>query len=258
MSGLFWRMARQGLGSGLQVIDDVRTSIIEEPYTRDRSSIILPPEMHRDRIDWILLLSALSLLGIGLLMVLSSTSFTAQTAHGNPFGRFSAQSLRGFVGLVLLFVASRMDYRWLSTWSPWIAIGSALLLAAVFLPGIGEASKGSQRWLEVGPVRFQPIELARVGLIVYLARLLSKSPQKIERFTTGPLPAFLAAGVFMGLIIVQPSLGSALTLALTTLAMCLAAGMKRQHFLLVCLVGVIGLTLVLVFKSESYQVQRLM
>jgi len=251
-------IARWGFNSGRRFVRQIGTSMLEEPMGKDRSNIILPVEMHRDRIDWLLLLAVLSLLGIGLLMVLSSTSFTAQTAHGDPFGRFSAQGLRGLMGLLLMVVAIRSDYRILSTWAPWIAVGSALLLAAVFLPGIGEVSNGSQRWLEVGPFRFQPIEVARVGLIVYLARLLSKSPQKIQQFTTGPLPAFLAAGVFMGLIIVQPSLGSALTLALTALGMCLAAGMQRRHFLLVCLAGVIGLALVLVFKSESYQVQRLM
>jgi len=250
--------ARKGFDSGRRAIREIGTSMLEEPIVSDRSSIVLPEEMRNERLDWALLLATLALFGLGMLMVLSSTSFVAQTAHKDPFGRFANQGIRGLIGLVVMIVAVRMDYRRLSAWAPIIAIGSALLLLLVFLPGVGETSKGSQRWIGLGPVRFQPIELARLGLIIYLARLLSKPQARIARFTTGPLPAYLAAAVFMALIVIQPSLGSTLTLALTTLAMCLVAGMKRKHFLMTCLVGVVGLALVLVLKHDSYQVQRLM
>jgi cell division protein FtsW len=251
-------LARWGFDSGRRVIREIGTSMIEEPIVNDRSAIVLPQEMRNERVDWVLLLATLALFGLGMLMVMSSTSFVAQTAHKDPFGRFLSQGMRGIIGLVGLVALTRLDYRRLSDWSPLIAIASAFLLVAVFIPGLGETSKGSQRWLGIGPFRFQPIEVARVGLIIYLARLLSKPQARISRFTTGPLPAFLAAAVFMGLIVVQPSLGSTLTMAMTTLAMCLTAGMKRKHFLLVCLGGFLALVTVLIIKHDSYQVQRLL
>ena len=107
--------ARWGFNSGRNLVRQVGTSMIEEPIGKDRSTLVLPPSMQQDRIDWLLLLSALSLLGIGLLMVLSSTSFAAQTAQGNPYGRFFAQGVRGLIGVALMIVAIRLDYRRLSS-----------------------------------------------------------------------------------------------------------------------------------------------
>jgi cell division protein FtsW len=252
-------VATGGLSAGARSVRDVASAFVEPSWSEDRKKVVLPPELQQDRMDLMLLLVALTLFGLGVIMVFSASSFSSQFNHSGPYDRLIKQASRGLVGLLLLVGAARIDYRRWANLSLWIALATLVLLVLVLIPGIGHIKKGAQRWLALGPLVIQPTEFARLGLILYLARLLSKRPERIEGFSSGPLPALLVASVFMLAIVVQPNLGSTMAVALTALGMCLAAGMRWKHFLIMAAPAVVmGLFLVLGAEVfHAYQSDRI-
>lgn len=252
-------LTHRGLHGGRRTLGEIGRALTEPSWDADQTRIVLPAEMRQERVDLVLLFTTLALFGLGLVMVFSSTSIAAQYTHAGPFKRFFDQSIRGVVGLGFLFGLAFFDYRRLSPWAMWVAAGSAVLLLLLLIPGIGHTSKGATRWINLGPVNLQPTELARVGLIIYLARLLSKPPDRMQRFVTGPLPALLIAGVFILLILAQRSLGSSLALGITALAMCVMAGMRWKHYHLLVLTGIGGTAAALTLRIiHPYQFARIM
>lgn len=251
-------LTHRGLRGGRRTLGEIGRALTEPSWDADQNRIVLPAEMRQERVDLVLLFTTLALFGLGLVMVFSSTSFSAQYLHAGPFKRFFDQSIRGVVGLGFLFGLAFIDYRRLSPWAMWVAIGGAVLLGLLLIPGIGHSSKGATRWINLGPVNLQPTELARVGLVIYLARLLSKPPDRMQRFATGPLPALLITGAFIGLILAQKSLGSSLALGITAMTMCVMAGMRWKHFhlIVVPVVGVAVLAVVFGFV-HPYQIGRI-
>jgi cell division protein FtsW len=219
-----------GISAGARSVREVAEALREPSWTEDQKRIALPVEMRQERLDYVVFFTALGLFVLGLAMVFSAGAFAAQFHSSGPYARLLNQGIRGLVGIVLLVVVARIDYRRWDAWSPWIVIGTALSLILVLLPGLGHVKGGAQRWIGFGPVVIQPTEFARVALIVYLARVLSKRPEQMGQFQSGPLPAFIAAGVFMFLILLQPNLGSAAAIGLTVLMMCVVAGMRWKHF----------------------------
>jgi cell division protein FtsW len=253
------RGAKRGFNGARAGIRDLGIAILEPPARDDRGHILLPEEMRQDRIDWVLFASVVALFAFGLIMVFSSTSFVGAASQRDPYDRLIDQSIRGLIGLVLLFTLARLDYRRFSDWAPWIAIGSLLILVAVLVPGIGHESKGAQRWLGLGPIRIQPTEFARVGLTIYLARLLSKGPDKIGRFVSGPLPALVVGGAFMALIFLQKSLGCTIAVAATTICLCVLAGMRWKQFAIgaaAVLVLLIVAVVTMKLSGHDYQLAR--
>lgn len=250
----------RGAWPGARSVREVASALAGPTWPGEvRRTLALPPGMRQEHSDVILFLITIGLLGFGLTMVFSTGVFTGQFTGAGPYDRLVKQGFRGLVGLGLLLLASRVDYRRWARLSPWLAIGTLALLVAVFVPGLGHVSKGAQRWLSIGPIKIQPTEFARIGLILYLARILARPPERIERFATGPLPALLVVGLFMGLIALQPSLGSAVALALTGVILCVTAGMRWKHFLALAVPALL-LALLAVLGSEvfhAYQSDRI-
>jgi cell division protein FtsW len=223
-------VAGEGISAGGRSVRTVAHALIEPSWNEDQVRILLPAEMRQERIDLVLFTVALGLFVLGLVMVFSAGAFISNFNTAGPYGRLVNQGVRGLFGLVVLLVIAHIDYRRWDAWSPWIAAVTAFFLLLVLVPGVGHVKKGAMRWIGFGPVVLQPTEFARIGVIVYMARLLSKRPEKMEDFRSGPLPALLVSGAFMLLILKQPSLGSALAMGTTALVMCVVAGMRWKHF----------------------------
>lgn len=246
-----------GWSATRDAVQEVVAAFREPTWSPVRRTLASGPQRQGDRMDWILFLLVAALLVFGLTMVFSSSSVRAALNNHDPFNLLMQQALRGGVGLVLMLILARIDYRVWQGPSFWLAAGTFLLLLLVLIPGIGQVHKGAQRWLSFGPVSIQPTEFARIGCILLMARLLARHPSSMPRFHTGPLPAFLVALAFVAAIIKQPSLGSSLALGLTAFAMCFVARMRWKHIGLLIGSGValaaaaIGLELI-----HGYQLKR--
>ena len=152
------------------------------------------------------------LLGFGIAATYGAASLV--TVRGQSVGLdFAMRQLSGaLLGGVLLLLASRQDYyRWRVLAWPLLLVTLGLLLIPVlpFTTGIAPSVNGARRWIELGPVSFQPSELARVAVVVWCAMLAAKKGKQIREFKKGMLPFILVLGLVSFLILLQPNLSMA-------------------------------------------------
>jgi cell division protein FtsW len=169
----------------------------------------------------ILTLVTLALVAFGLVMVYSATSASAALDNGDPAYYLKRQAGYALLGLVLLVVASRIDYRVLRQLAPILVVSSLVLLLGVLVAG--QAVNGARRWISVGPAVFQPSELAKLALAVWAASYLTRKrpPQTLKQLWR---PVGLLTTVFCVLLLAEPDLGTAIAIMLMLAAMLLVAG----------------------------------
>lgn len=172
----------------------------------------------------------LVLLGIGATMVFSASSFMAMAEGGSAYSYLIRHCARIAVGLVFLVVAWAFPFQRWRHLAPALGVLGVLLLAVVLVPSPFRVTvNGVHRWLKVGPVLFQPSELAKVFLVIYLAAVLSRKGEKLKDLTHGFIPPLVVVGVFSFLVAKEPSLGCAVALFLNGLILLFAAGAKLKH-----------------------------
>ena len=163
----------------------------------------------------------LGLVAFGLVMVYSATSASAAIGNGDPMSFLKRQAVYALIGVVVMAIASRFDYHRLRYVAPPLLLASLALCAAVL--AVGPAINGARRWFIVGPASFQPSELAKLALCLFAAVYLSR--RRAPR-TLGELlkPLGLLTVLFCGLIVVEPDLGTTITICGMMLALLLVAG----------------------------------
>jgi cell division protein FtsW len=169
--------------------------------------------------------------------VWSASSALALEHHKNPHYFLIRQAIWAFVGLVAMVALLRFDYRRLR--QPTIVYGvvattTLLLIAVLFMPAVNE----THRWLRLGPLSFQPAELAKLTVVLFLAYHLEKRGERINEFLTTVFPALLLMGWFAFLIFIQPDLGSAATMVGAGCVMLFVAGVRMRYFALMALVAI--------------------
>src|SRR5581483_3431394 len=204
--------------------------------------------------DYVLLATALLLTVVGILMVYSAT--LADSPKDEPFfSTFSGhQAVFAAIGLVLLVVATLVDFRYVRSLGYPIYVLNLLLLLAVAV--IGHQSNGAQRWIDVGFFRFQPSELAKLLLIVTLAKFFADHQDRVQRFGTVALSLALIA-VPIVLVFLQPDFGTAMVMLAIWLGMAVMAGVRVSHLGL--LAGGLALCGPIVWQfMKEYQRNRLL
>ena len=171
----------------------------------------------------LLVLVTLGLVAFGLVMVYSATSAAATLGGGDAGYYLKRQGIYALVGLVLLVVASRSDFRRLRDLAPGLVVASLVLCLAVLV--VSEPINGARRWFVAGPASFQPSEVAKLALAVWIAAYLARRrpPETLKELAR---PIGLLTAVFCGLIILEPDLGTTITLVVMVSAVLLVAGTK--------------------------------
>jgi cell division protein FtsW len=201
----------------------------------------------------LLLLVTLALVAFGLVMVYSATSAPAALGNGDPSYYLRKQGLYALVGVALLLLLRRSGYRALRPLAPALVIATVVLLLVVL--AVGETINGATRWLQLGPVSFQPSELAKLALLVFAAAYLARRPPPT---TLGELvkPIGLITGVVCVLLLAQPDLGTAITIVIMLGGVLVVSGTPTR--LLVTAGGLcVGLVLVAAW-FEPYRRARLL
>ncbi|MEW6424855.1 MAG: putative lipid II flippase FtsW [Bacillota bacterium] len=188
--------------------------------------------------DFILFITVLALLSIGVIMVFSSTLwFATLPPFNDTFFFVRRQLIWALIGLAAMFIMMNYDYWRLKKWAGWLLLAGLLLLAVVLIPGVGVSRLGAQRWLNLGPVSFQPSELVKLCLVIFTGYGLSRRLNLIANFWVGMLPFLLLAGLAAGLVLLQPDLGTAVTIVGIVFVMVFAAGARIGQLLLIGLLG---------------------
>ena len=191
-------------------------------------------------VDSTLILILIMLLLAGLLVLFSATFYTAQD-RGDPLSEVRHQLLGIALGAAAMLVTSRIPYRfWRDTWVVTGALAiSAVLLILVIIPGIGRYLNGSRRWLSVGGISFQPSEIAKISLVLYLATTLTYRGRNIRSLITGVVPVLLVPGVLFLMIMAQPNLSTGGSILIVSLVMILIAGARWRHISLLTVCGLL-------------------
>jgi len=205
--------------------------------------------------DFVLFITTLALIGIGLIMVFSSSSVTSNVYYDDAYYYFKKQLMWAFIGLVAMIVVMKLNFNRLRDFAIPMLVLALICLVLVITP-LGTEVKGSSRWFELGPVRFAPSELAKLAFVLFLAKSMEANINKIRSFTQGVLPYVFMLALGCGLIMMQRDLGTAFVLAGTMFFMILVAGAKISHLGLITLPGVAAVFAAIIF--EPYRMERLM
>ncbi|MDJ0808955.1 MAG: putative lipid II flippase FtsW [Desulfobacterales bacterium] len=205
--------------------------------------------------DLRLLFPVLFLVGIGMVMVYSASSALALKKFGSSYFFLKKQALFALVGLMALVAARHFPYRlWQKLAYPAVVLVFLMLLAVLI--GWGHTAGGATRWLRVAGFTFQPSELARIALTIYLAYSLSKKSDRLREFAIGFMPHIIVLAMLLVPMTLQPDFGSVVILTLLTGIMMFAGGVPMRHLFLASMVLLpVGIYLLV---SAEYRIRRLM
>ncbi len=193
----------------------------------------------------------LGLVAFGLVMVYSATSASAAIGNGDPMSFLKRQAVYAFIGVVLMTLAARFDYHRLRYVAPPLVLAALVLCAAVLV--LGPPINGARRWFVLGPASFQPSELAKLALCLFAATYLARR-RPPQTFGALMKPLGILTAIFAGLIVVEPDLGTTITLCGMMLAILLVAGVPIR-LLLVASTLAIGMGLLAIW-IEPYRRAR--
>jgi len=194
-------------------------------------------EKNKCPFDALILVLVLALSGLGLVMLLSASTIMAEQRFGDAYFFFRPQLRNLVLGLGLMLVLSRVPYQfWVRRAYP--ALAACLIgLGLVLLPGVGHEVSGAHRWLRLPGFSLQPSETAKLAMVIYLAYSLSRKGPRNASLIYGLLPHLTLIGLTVGLILAEPDLGTAFSVALIAFIMMCVAGIKLWHLVALSLAG---------------------
>ncbi|MBO4539070.1 MAG: putative lipid II flippase FtsW [Clostridia bacterium] len=208
--------------------------------------------LFKNRSGYHILLFSLLLSLIGLVFVYSAGSYSAELRYGDAFFFVKKQAAALGVGLVAFFSGRFIKPEWLKK-CKWIVLAlSAVFLALVYVPGLGMSSYGATRWISFGFVTFQPSEISKFGLMIFLAGCLADHPP--TRIKNCIVPT-IAVIVCCSLVITEPNMSITMVMALSALLLFYAAGLPKKSFILLLIVAVLGAAGLIL--AEPYRLKRL-
>lgn len=203
-----------------------------------------------------LFLIVLLLITVGIVMVYSSSYVYAQVTYDDGAHYLKNQLLWALLGIAGMIVVTKIDYRLYMKWAyPFFGV-TVFLLLLLLVPGVGITIKDATRWIGVGNLTFQPSEIAKLALVIFLAKYLAVRKDRVKQFSQGLAVPLLVVGGVCLLILKQPDLGTAATIAGTAFLMLLVAGARISHL---SFLGLLGCGLVAVaILMEPYRIRRIM
>ena len=206
-------------------------------------------------LDYLLIFTTLVLVGFGLLMVYSTTGVVSQERMGDSLFFVKRQTLSTGIGLVFMLIATRVPLSLVRRISPILLPLCLLMLVFPLMPGVADRAGGASRWVKLGPIRFQPAEFVKVGVVVFMAGFFSRHELKIRSFLHGIVKPFAMVGVVTGLLLLQPDFGSSVVILLVVLAMALACGVRLAHVAMCSLV--LAVILGVLVALSPYRMMRI-
>lgn len=207
-------------------------------------------------IDWRFIVIIAVLLVFGL-FVLSSASYIAGQKKFNDHNYYlREQVLKGvLIGLVSFFIFLKVPLGFLKKHSFFFLIFSIGILILVFIPQLGFSHAGSTRWLQIGPVNFQPSEILKLSFLIYLASWFESRQKELKNFSSGLLPFLLVTGIIGLLLLMQPNFGTFAVIAFSAAAVYFVAGGKISHLALTAFIGIMVFFIFIFLKP--YGAERL-
>ena len=184
-------------------------------------------------------------------MIYSSSSIWAEYKFNDSFHYLKYQSIFFIIGIILMIIISKINYNFYYKYSNIILFISFILLILVLIPHVGSIRNGSRSWFGIGSLGIQPSEAAKISLIIFTSKYLSKSNTKIKDI----IPILFILLVFFGLIMLQPDLGTASIMFISIISILFIAGVSKKFFITLGVLGIIGLVLLIIVAP--YRMDRI-
>lgn len=206
-------------------------------------------------VEWLLVGGVAFLVAFGIVMIYSASCYNADLIYGNSFYYVIKQIVGAVAGAGALVLCYFVDYHIFQKYKNWILLASLVLLALVFVPGLGSTSNGATRWLKLPGFTIQPSEIAKFGFVVFVSGYLCKNFDIIKTFK-GILPVLVAGGLMCILIMLEPNMSITMCVGITMLVLLFVGGASGKHFGVLSVP--IALLVPLLIVLEPYRLKRLM
>ncbi len=206
--------------------------------------------------DWALLAIVLSLVGFGIVMLYSASAVMAAQKLGDHLYLVKSQLTKVMLGVVMMFVALRVDYRWYKRFIYPILGVSFVMLVLVLIPGIGAVQNGARRWFSIAGMSFQPAEVVKIVVVMYLAYSVSKKGEKMGRFSVGFVPHLMVVGTCVAFLMMQPDFGSSVILITMMGVMLFVSGARVAYLMIFAVLGACGAFFAI--TRSAYRMKRIM
>lgn len=205
--------------------------------------------------DYTLIITPLILTAFGLVMIYSASMVTAVVVNEVESTYYLKRQAMwfgvGFVGFIFTCIFPYQKYNQLMKY---ITLAALLLLLAV--PFIGTDVNNAKSWLRIGSFSLQPAEFAKIALILYLSSVYSKKQAYLDKFTTGVLPPLIMTGLIVGLIVIQPDIGTASIILLIAGTIIISSGIRWRHLLILAILGAVFIAAVSPFMVTEERISR--
>ena len=191
----------------------------------------------------------------GIIMIYSASSIWAEYKFNDKFHYVIMQSIFFLVGIILMFIVSKIPYTYYLKKSNLILLICFILLILVLIPGIGSVRNGSRSWFGIGGLGIQPSEFMKLGLIIFTSKYIYNNPKDMRSVKKGALPILLIVMSAFLLIMLQPDFGTGTILVMTIIGMLFISGVNFSFFIKIGMVGIVGVCLLII--AAPYRMERI-
>ena len=188
-------------------------------------------------------------------MIYSSSYVWAEYKYGDALKYVKNQGLFLIIGIILMFIISKIDYYFYYKKSNLILFCCLILLVLVLIPGIGTVRNGSRSWFGIGSFGIQPSEFAKLGLIIFVSKYLSKNDKATINFKS-ILPILILLIITFGLIMLQPDFGTGTILVMSIIGILFISGVDFSYFVKLGLIGIVGVVGLII--AAPYRLSRIL
>ena len=199
---------------------------------------------------FILVSGVLFLSVVGIVMLMSTCVFSAQADHEDIYREARRQAFWLALGFAACWITSLVDYRIWKRCAWLILLGSGALLVLCYVPGAGMLVNGERRWISVGPVQFQPSEVAKLSIVFFLAFWYARFPDSGRQFFRGLLAPLSIAGLAMALILFEVDIGSTAVLTMSVLVILYVAGVRFRYLVTLIVLGGCGFAAMMAYSPD--------
>jgi len=203
----------------------------------------------------ILGLSVIIISLFGILMIYSSSYIGATYKYDNPLKYVINQSVFFIIGIIIMKVVSKIDYKIYKEKSNIILLICFILLILVLIPGIGVERNGSRSWFGIGSLGIQPSEISKIGLIIFTAKYLSKNEKDKKNTKSFIWPILIVIFLFFGLIMLEPDFGTGMVIVMSLIGLIFITGTKLGIFIKLGLLGLVGI--IALVLAAPYRLERI-
>ena len=205
------------------------------------------------KLDFVLLTLFLVLGFFGLLILSSASAHFSDSIYGNPSAIFNRQFFYFILGIIGLFACFFVPLNFWSSYDRLFITFGILLLFSVFIPGIGIEVNGANRWIRIAGFGLQPSEIMKFLSILYISCYSVRRIKEIQTHWLGFFRPALIIVSIISIILIQPDLGSSAVIFISVLGVLFVAGVKIQQFLVVALLGIIAITMMIIFVPWRWE-----